>query len=102
MQMRFYQSGGKSWFGMRSVSTGEVIQPVAGPLADSSAAVRGLTLVYRDAADFDTSDPAAVRAVEVALLGVTDQPIHGRDPRLAAVDTFALTARVALRNALHP
>jgi prepilin-type N-terminal cleavage/methylation domain-containing protein len=102
MQMRFYQSGGKSWFGMRSVSTGEVIQPVAGPLADSSAAVRGLTLVYRDAADFDTSDPAAVRAVEVALLGVTDQPIHGRDPRLAAVDTFALTTRVALRNALHP
>ena len=102
MQMRYYRSGGKSWFGMRSVGTGEAITPVAGPLADSSAGVRGLTLVYRDAADAPTSDPAAVRAVEVALVGVTDQPVHGRDPRRPLVDSFALTTRVALRNALRP
>ena len=102
MQMRYYRSGGKSWFGMRSVSTGEAITPAAGPLADSSAGVRGLTLVYRDAADGPTSDPAAVRAVEIALLGVTDQPIHGRDLRRALVDSLALTTRVAPRNALHP
>jgi prepilin-type N-terminal cleavage/methylation domain-containing protein len=102
MQMRYYRSGGKSWFGMRSVSTGEVITPVAGPLADSSAGVRGLTLVYRNAPDVPTSDPAAVRAVEIALLGVTDQPVHGRDLRRPLVDSFALTTRVALRNALRP
>jgi len=102
MQMRYYQSGGKSWFGMRSVSTGEVITPVAGPLADSSAGVRGLTLVYRDAADGPTSDPAAVRAVEIALVGVTDQPVYGRDTRRALVDSFAIRTRVALRNALRP
>jgi hypothetical protein len=102
MQMRYYQSGGKSWFGMRSVSTGEAITPVAGPLADSSAGVRGLTLIYRDAADAPTSDPGAVRAVDIALLGVTDQPIHGRDLRRPLVDSFALTTRVALRNALRP
>ena len=101
MQMRYYQSGGKSWFGMRSVSAGEAITPVSGPLADSSAGVRGLTLVYRDAADAPTSDPAAVRAVEIALVGVTDQPVYGRTPR-PLVDTFALTTRVALRNALRP
>jgi hypothetical protein len=87
---------------MRSVSTGEAITPVAGPLADSSAGVRGLTLVYRAAADGLTSDPAAVRAVEIALLGVTEQPIHARDLRRALVDSFALTTRVALRNALRP
>lgn len=102
MQMRYYGSGGKSWFGMRSVSTGEAITPVAGPLADSSARVRGLTLDYRDAADAPTSDPAAVRAVEITLIGVTDQPIHGRDPRFPLVDTFRLTTRVALRNAPRP
>jgi prepilin-type N-terminal cleavage/methylation domain-containing protein len=102
MQMRYYRSAGKSWFGMRSVSTGEAITPVAGPLADSSAGVRGLTLVYRDAADVPTSDPAAVRAVEIALVGVTDQPVHGRDPHRPLVDSFALTTRVALRNALRP
>jgi prepilin-type N-terminal cleavage/methylation domain-containing protein len=102
MQMRYYRSGGKSWFGMRSVSTGEAITPVAGPLADSAASVRGLTLVYRDATDALTSDPAAVRAVEIALVGVTDQPVHGRDPRRPLVDSFALRTRVALRNALRP
>ena len=102
MQMRYYRSGGKSWFGMRSVSTGEVITPVAGPLADSSAGVRGLTLIYRDAADRPTSDPAAVRAVEIALVGVTEQPIHGRDPRRPLVDSLALTTRVAPRNGVRP
>jgi prepilin-type N-terminal cleavage/methylation domain-containing protein len=102
MQMRYYQSGGKSWLGMRSVSTGEAITPVAGPLADSSAGVRGLTIVYRDTADAANSDPVAVRAVEIALVGVTDQPIYGRDLRRPLVDTFALTTRVALRNALRP
>jgi prepilin-type N-terminal cleavage/methylation domain-containing protein len=102
MQMRYYQSGGKSWFGMRSVSTGEAITPVAGPLADSLASVRGLTLSYRDAADAPTSDPAAVRAVEISLVGVTDQPVYGRDTRRPLVDSFALTTRVALRNALRP
>lgn len=102
MQMRYYRSGGTSWFGMRSVSTGEAITPVAGPLADSSASGRGLTLAYLDAADAPTSDPAAVRAIEIALLGVTDQPIHGRDLRRPAADTFALTTRVALRNAPSP
>jgi prepilin-type N-terminal cleavage/methylation domain-containing protein len=102
MQMRYYRSGGKSWFGMRSVSTGEAITPVAGPLADSTAGVRGLTLVYRDAADALTSNPAAVRAVEIALIGVTDQPVHGRDSRRPLVDSFALATRVALRNALRP
>ena len=102
MQMRYYRSGGKSWFGMRSVSTGEAITPVAGPLADSTGGVRGLTLVYRDAADAPTSSPASVRAIEIALVGVTDQPVHGRDMRRPLVDTFALTTRVALRNALPP
>jgi hypothetical protein len=102
MQMRYYRSGGKSWLGMRSVSAGEAIQPVAGPLADSVAGVRGLTLSYRDAAGGQTADPAAVRAVHIALAGVTDQPIHGHDLRFAGVDTFALTTRVALRNAPFP
>ena len=102
MQLRYYASGGQSWFGLRSVSAGEAITPVAGPLADSTGGVRGLTLRYRDAADGVTSDPAAVRTIEIALLGVTDQPIHGPDARLAQVDTFALTLRVAPRNVPRP
>ena len=102
MQARYYASGGKSWLGLRSVSTGEAITPVAGPLADSTARVRGLTLRYLDATDAPTSDPASVRAIEVALVGVTDQPVYGRDLRVPRVDSLALTARVALRNGIGP
>jgi prepilin-type N-terminal cleavage/methylation domain-containing protein len=102
MEARSYASGGKTWLGLRSVSTGEAITPVAGPLADSTASVRGLTLSYRDAADAPTSDPAAVRAVEIAVIAVTDQPIHGRDLRGPAIDTLRLATRVALRNGRQP
>jgi hypothetical protein len=102
MQARYYASGGKSWLGLRSVSTGEVITPFAGPLADSTPGVRGLTLRYLTGTDAPTADPAAVRAIEFALAGVTEEPIHGRDLRRPVLDTFALTTRVALRNGPRP
>ncbi len=102
MQARYYASGGKSWLGLRSVSTGEAITPLAGPLADSTAGVRGLTFRYLDGMDAQTLDPASVRAIEVAVVGVTDEPIHGRDLLRPMVDSFALTTRVALRNGPRP
>ena len=102
MQLRYYASAGQSWLGMRSVSTGEAITPVAGPLADSTAGVRGLTLRYLDGGANPVADPTAVRLIEVGLLGVTDQPIHGHDLRRPLVDSLALTFRVALRNAPQP
>jgi prepilin-type N-terminal cleavage/methylation domain-containing protein len=101
-QMRYYSSAGKSWFGMRSVSGGEAITPVAGPLADSTVGTRGLTLRYLDAAGGPTADPAAVRVVDIALAGVTDQPIYGRDLRRPLVDTMGLSLQAALRNEVRP
>jgi hypothetical protein len=102
MQVRYYESGGRWWLGMRSVSTGEAITPLAGPLADSAAGRRGLTLRYLDAAEREVSDPEAVRAVEIELLGVTDLPVHGRDLRRPLVDTLALSFQVTLRNGARP
>jgi hypothetical protein len=102
MQLRYYASTGRSWLGMRSVSTGEAITPVAGPLADSTAGARGLTLRYLDAGGSAVADPAAVRAIQIELLGVTDQPIHGRDLRRPLIDSLRLMLRVALRNAPRP
>ena len=102
MQLRYYESSGQSWLGMRSVSTGEVITPVAGPLADSTSGGRGLTLLYRDAGDALTTVPAAVRAIDIAVLGVTDQRIHGRDLYRALVDSFAVSVRVTPHNAPRP
>lgn len=66
MQARFYLSQGRWWFGVRSVSAGEVIQPVAGPFAPG-----GFRLSYADSAALATSNPAAVRAIRVLLAGAS-------------------------------
>jgi len=64
MQARLYSSLGTWWFGARSVSAGEVTQPVAGPLA-----ARGLQFTFLDSAGQAASAPARVRAVSVVLRG---------------------------------
>ena len=46
--------------------------------------------------------PVMAQDVIERIRGVTDQPIHGRVPGRAVVDSFGLTARVALRNAPEP
>ncbi len=94
MELRHYASGGHWWLGMRSVSTGEAVTPLAGPLADSATGARGLALDFLDAAGTATSDPAAVRAIDVGLLGTTDGPVHRRHVGPAVVDSFALRTRV--------
>ncbi len=101
MRMRYWQDAGKSWLGMEAVSAGTAIQQVVGPLADSTAAVRGLTFDYFDANDVATAVPANVRAIRLTLRGVTDQPVHGRSTYRSTVDTLGLTTRVALRNTLR-
>lgn len=42
MELRFYRSEGETWLGLRSVSAGEVIQPVLGPLKPGSASFSAL------------------------------------------------------------
>jgi hypothetical protein len=101
MRMRYWQDGGKSWLGMEAVSAGTPIQPVVGPLADSTTTVRGLTFGYFDANNVATAVPSNVRVIEVTLRGVTDQAVHGRSGYGATIDTLGLTTRVALRNTLR-
>ncbi len=71
MQARFYQSQGKWWFGVRSVSAGEGIQPLAGPFAPG-----GFRLTYTDSLALAATNPAAVRAIRVLLTGASTT---GRD-----------------------
>jgi hypothetical protein len=101
MRMSYWQDGGKSWLGMESRSAGTPIQPVVGPLADSTATVRGLTFDYLDADDDPTAVRADVRVIQVTLRGVTDQAVHGQRTDYSTVDTLGLTTRVALRNTLR-
>jgi len=102
MQMRTYPAGGDTWLGMRSLTSGGALQPVLGPLSDNAAAIPGMALRFRDAANATTAVPNNVRAVEVTLRGITDAPVHRSGYGYAAVDSLSLTTRVALRNALRP
>jgi hypothetical protein len=63
-----YSSGGQRWLGLASVSGGESIQPLAGPLAGD-----GLTLEYLDDSGTPVLDPAAVRSIRITLVGASER-----------------------------
>jgi prepilin-type N-terminal cleavage/methylation domain-containing protein len=96
MELALYQSDGESWLGLKSVSAGEVIQPLFGPLADRD----GLQLAYFDAAGRPTSVPTDVGGIAVTLRAVGRNAARpGRSPGEMVVEE--LSALVALRNASH-
>ena len=102
MEMQYYPSGGHSWLGMRAVSRGENSpQPMVGPLADSTAAQRGLTFGYWDNTGTATTLAAKVRTITVNLRGVSDYAIR-TSKNYSTVDTLSLTTTIALRNTLRP
>ena len=100
MELRYYQSGGKSWLGSRSVSAGGVIEPMLGPLADSTPSQRGLTFAYLDRDGAVTSVPNEVREIAWTIKGITDGPVRASGAALA-VDSLTLSTSVALRNTLR-
>lgn len=92
MELSLYASGGRNWLGARSVSAGEAVQPVLGPLA-----ANGLTFTYRTAAGAVTATAAQVRVIEVALRGETQGAVsRGYGSPDVAEDNVA--ARIRLRN----
>jgi len=98
MQVNLHQADGKSWLGARSVSAGEAIQPVLGPLADGN----GFLLQYLTAAGAVTTDPKAIKSIRVTLRGISDGAINAG---IAGTPTHVqeeLVSQVALRNALRP
>ena len=102
MEMRYYVSGGKSWLGMKSLNAGGGMEPVVGPIADSTAGQRGMTLEYFDKNDVATATATDVRAIKLTLKGVTEERVYKSGGQSSAVDTLSMSARVALRNALRP
>jgi len=90
MEIRLYQSGGRWWVGARSVSNGEVIQPVMGPVASS-----GLQFQFLDQGGGSISSPTALSRITVrltttmddrdALSGAASGGVGRRDSMLATV-----------------
>jgi len=94
MELRLYESEGRSWLGARSVTSGEAIQPLVGPLTRGS----GFRLQYLDAAGWPTADRTSIRSIRIALRGTTEGGGAGN----SAPAEEELIAQVALRNALQP
>jgi prepilin-type N-terminal cleavage/methylation domain-containing protein len=101
MELRYYQSGGKSWLGSRSVSAGGVIEPMLGPLVDSTASQRGLTFTYLDRNGAATVVLNEVREIAWTLKGVTDGAVRNAGASPLSRDSLALSTSVALRNTLR-
>jgi len=98
MQVKLHQADGKSWLGARSVSAGEAVQPVLGPLADGN----GLLLEYLTAAGVATANRTAIKSIRFTLRGVSDGVVSvgiGVSPTHVEEE---LISQVALRNALRP
>lgn len=93
MELRLYQSNGRSWLGARSVNTGEAIQPLVGPLTDTY----GFQLEYLDATGAPTADGTRIKSIRGRLRGTTDGTV-GRDLPVEE----ELTTQVTLRNSLQP
>lgn len=98
MELRHYLSGTDAWLGLRSVSAGELIQPVSGPFRASPA-----PFSYLDAAGAATSDPSRVRRVRAVFRGTTRADgAAGAGARADLVRRDSVAAEVALRGGSPP
>jgi hypothetical protein len=98
MQVRSYTQASETWLGVRSVASGEVIQPLLGPL-DAS----GLELSYLDAQETPTSVPAEVRVILATLPLLSDHPVPtlgSLGPRSRVRDSAAV--RLTLQSPAGP
>jgi prepilin-type N-terminal cleavage/methylation domain-containing protein len=94
MQIKLYQSAGDYWLGARSVSAGETIQPLIGPLTAS-----GLAMVFFDSSGSVATTAETIRSIDVTLRGLSANPIRtGAGFGSAQRRVDSLTTRVGLRN----
>jgi hypothetical protein len=98
MELRAYVSAADGWLGMRSVSAGEAIQPVAGPFRLLPA-----SFAFADSSGSPTMDPAAARQVQATFIGVTRTEVAaGAAARADLVRRDTLVTVVALRGGSPP
>jgi prepilin-type N-terminal cleavage/methylation domain-containing protein len=95
MQIRLYQSAGEYWLGARSVSAGETIQPLVGPLT-----IHGLNLDFRDSTGGPAVTAEDIRSIGITLRATSSGLIRtgGFAAAAAARRIDSLTTHVALRN----
>jgi hypothetical protein len=97
MQLRLYASGSQYWLGARSVSAGETIQPVLGPLTGT-----GLRFTYLDSTASAAAGPSTVRTISLVLRATTARPVATGGNGVPGLWLDSLSTEFRLRNAPQP
>jgi prepilin-type N-terminal cleavage/methylation domain-containing protein len=98
MELKLHVADGKSWLGARSISAGEAIQPVLGPLVDGN----GFQLEYLDATGAITADRTAIKSIRVTIRGISDGAVTPGIEGILIHVQDSLVTQVALRNSFRP
>jgi prepilin-type N-terminal cleavage/methylation domain-containing protein len=98
MELKLHQADGKSWLGARSISAGEAIQPVLGPLVDGN----GFQLEYLDAGGAITADRTAIKSIRITIRGISDGAVNVGIEGSPTYVQDSLVTQVTLRNAFRP
>ena len=95
MRLKSYASGGQQWLGAASLSGGDAVQPILGPIT-----ANGFTLEYFTGDGTATTTQSAVRMIQITLIGLTERAVA--QGGISGANVFlqdTLIARVLLRNA---
>lgn len=95
MRLKSYASGGQQWVGAVSVSGGDAVQPILGPITPA-----GFQLAYLTGDGTVTNVPAAVRVIRIQVIGLTERAVaQGGTSGANVILQDTLVTRVLLRNA---
>ncbi|HXI21820.1 MAG TPA: prepilin-type N-terminal cleavage/methylation domain-containing protein [Gemmatimonadales bacterium] len=98
MQLAPVAAGGQTWLGAASLSQGQVLTPVAGPLT-----VNGLGFTYLDSLGNVTATRSRIRSIQIALRGQTDRAVRtASDMSVLAPSQDSLVTTITLRNTPEP
>ena len=94
MRLKSYASGGEQWVGVASLSGGDAVQPILGPITAG-----GFTLTYLDGTGAVTAVRDSVRMIQMQLIGVTERRVaRGGVTGANVLLQDTLVTRVMLRN----
>lgn len=94
MELRAYSSAGAGWLGMRSLSSGGSIQPLAGPFPGA-----GVQFSYYSRSGSSVTVAGLVARAGIAIEAVTERAGGLGVARVAQLHTDSLSVAILLRNA---
>jgi hypothetical protein len=95
MRLKSYASGGQQWVGAASLSGGDAVQPILGPITPA-----GFLLEYFTGDGTATATLSAVRVIRIRLIGLTERAVaQGGNSGANVILQDTLITRVLLRNA---